>query len=326
MRRRAFVIGSALALAASRGRALAQSGAVVPRIGYLSSKSEAAETGIVASVKKGLAQLGFIDGNNVTILYRWSGGNYDRLSQFAAELIQDKVDVIATSGLPATLAAKAATTTVPIVFRLAVDPVAFKLVDSFDRPGKNLTGVTMMFDPLTPKKLQLLHELVPAPSIGLLVNPRNPNATSHREHAEQAARPLGLQLSVLTAVSGGDFDPGFAGARRNGVAAILVGDDPLFDSESAALVKAAADHRMPTMYYVRDFVQAGGLVSYGPSFDEMAEQVGRDLARLLKGAKPAELPVQQPTRLELVINARTAKALQLTIPPTLLTAADEVLD
>lgn len=325
MRRREFVIGSALAVVASRGRARAQ-GRATARIGYLSSKSEAAETGIVAGVKKGLAQLGFIDGDNVTMVYRWSGGNYDHLAEFATELIQDKVDVIATSGLPATLAAKAATTTVPIVFRLAVDPVAFKLVDSFDRPGRNLTGVTMMFDPLTPKKLQLLHELVPDPSIGLLVNPRNPNAASHREHAEQAARQLGLKLSVLTAVAGKDFDAGFAGARRNGVAAILVGDDPLFDSESAALVRAAADNRMPTMYYVRDFVQAGGLISYGPGFDEMAEQVGRDLGRLLKGAKPAELPVQQPTRLELVINARTAKALQLTIPPALLTAADQILD
>jgi putative ABC transport system substrate-binding protein len=324
VRRREFILGSACAIVLpTSGNAQTRA---VPVVGYLSSKSEAAEIGIVAGVKKGLAQFGFVDGSNVLMTYRWSGGNYDRLAEFVTELIRNNVDIIVTSGLPATLAAKAATTTIPVVFRLAVDPVAFALADSFDHPGKNLTGVTMMFDPLTPKKLQLLHEMVPSPSVGLLVNPKNPNAASHREHADAAARPLGLQLSILTASSGAEIEPAFATARRNRVAAVLVGDDPLFDSESATLVQAAATHRMPTMYYVRDFVQAGGLISYGPSFDEMAEQVGQYLGRIFKGAKPADLPIQQPTRFELVVNTRTANALQLAIPPTLLAAADQVFE
>jgi putative tryptophan/tyrosine transport system substrate-binding protein len=301
-------------------------GSPIPTVGYLSSKDERAEAGIIADIRKGLAGQGLIDGQNFAFAYRWSDGDYARLPALAADLISAKVAVIATSGLPAALAAKAATTTTPIVFRLAIDPTGFGLVQSFDHPGGNLTGVTMLFDPLTPKKLQLLHELVPEASIGLLVNPKNPNATSHREHAEQAARSLGLRLTVLTAGTPDEIDPAFAAARQKDIRAVLVGDDPMFDVESLRLVAAAASHRLPTMYYVSDFVSVGGLISYGPNFTEMAKQVGTYIGRVLKGARPAELPIQQPTKFELVANVKTAKALGLALPPTLLANADRVIE
>jgi len=324
MRRRDFItlVGSAAAalpLGAHAQRSM-------PVIGYLSSKEETAEAGIIAGVRKGLAEQGFVEGQNVAIAYRWSAGLYDSLPRLAADLVTSKVDVIAASGLPASLAAKAATSTIPTVFRLAVDPTAFGLAQSFDRPGGNLTGVTMMFDPLTPKKMQLLHELVANPSIGLLVNPKNPNNTSHKEHAETAVKALGLKLTVLAASSGDELAPAFELARQKGIGALLVGDDPLFDVQTQVLVGAATQHRIPTMYYVRDFAVAGGLISYGPSFDEMAKQVGVYLGRILKGEKPGNLPVQQPTKFELVINLKSAKALGLIVPPTLLARADEVIE
>ena len=239
MRRREFIQLLSGAAIAWPAQADAQK-AAVPVIGYLSSKGEAAETGILAGVRKGLGEQGFVEGRNVAIEYRWSEGEYERLPKLAADLAHQKVDLIATSGLPATLAAKAATSTIPIVFRLAVDPVAFKLAQRFDRPGGNLTGVTMMFDPLTPKKLQLLHELVSDVSIGLLVNPKNQNAASHKAHADAAAKALGLRLTILTAGSGAEIGPAFEHAKRGGLRAILVGDDPLFDVESARLVGRSA--------------------------------------------------------------------------------------
>ena len=325
MKRREFITFLGGAVAAwpftARGQNLA-----IATIGYLSSKDEKSEAGIIAGVRKGLAEQGLVEGQNVSLAYRWSGGDYSRLPELAADLVAGKVDVIAASGLPAALAAKAATSAIPIVFRLAIDPIAFGLAQSFDRPGGNLTGVTMLFDPLTPKKLQLLHELVSGLSVGLLVNPRNPNATSHQEHAETAAQALGLRLTVLTAGSPDEIEPAFAMGRQKGIGALLVGDDPLFDVENHRLVGIAARYKIPTMYYVRDFVVSGGLFSYGPSFDEMATQVGLYVGRILKGAKPADLPIQQPTKFELVINLKTAKALGLTVPPTILTQADEVIE
>jgi len=298
----------------------------IPTVGYLSSKDERAEAGIIAGIRKGLAGQGLLEGQNVAFAYRWSAGDYSRLADLAADLVATSVDVIATSGLPATLAAKAASSAIPIVFRLAIDPTSFGLAQSFDRPGGNLTGVTMLFDPLTPKKLQLLHELIPGSSIGLVVNPNNQNATSHKEHAERAAKALGLDLTVLTAGTPDEIDPAFATARQSGLRAMLVGDDPMFDVESKRLVAAAAGNKLPTMYYVSDFVFAGGLISYGPSFDEMATQVGTYIGRILKGAKPAELPIQQPTKFELVANVKTAKALGLALPPALLANADQVIE
>ncbi|MGE5151600.1 MAG: ABC transporter substrate-binding protein, partial [Rhodospirillaceae bacterium] len=263
----------------------------------------------------------------LTIEFRWSDGDYSRLQGLAAELVDRKVDVLMTSGLPATLAARKATSAVPIVFRLAIDPVAFGVAQSLSRPGGNLTGVTMLFDPLTPKKLQLLHELVPgSTSVGFLINANNQNAASHRAFSENAARNLGLQLTVVQAGTVPELDAAFAAARKAGVGMLLVGDDPFFDTSSRDLLAAAARHAIPTMYYVRDFTAAGGLISYGPNFGEMSRQAGDYAGRILKGAKPADLPIGQPTRIELVINRKAAAALGLTIPPSLLARADEVID
>jgi putative tryptophan/tyrosine transport system substrate-binding protein len=325
MRRREFMALMGGGMAAWPSLAAAQ-GSASFTIGYLSSKDEKSEAGIIAGIRKGLMAQGLTEGQNVSILYRWSAGEYQRLPELAADLIGNKVDLIAASGLPATLVAKSATTTVPIVFRLAIDPTAYGLAQSFDRPGSNLTGVTMLFDPLTPKKLQLLHELIAEPSVGLLVNPNNQNVASHREHAEKAAQSLGLRLTVLTAGAPTEIEPAFAEARQQGIAACLVGDDPMFDVESTRLVAAAANHRIPTMYYVGDFVEIGGLFSYGPNFAEMAMQVGMYIGRILKGARPADLPIQQPTKFELVINTTTAKTLGLALPPTLLARADRVVE
>ena len=325
MRRRDFIklLGGATAAWPSVARA---QNPTIATMGYLSSKDETSETGILAGIRKGLVEQGLVEGRNLSIVYRWSAGEYHRLPKLAADLVARKVDVIAASGLPAALAAKASSSTIPIIFRLAVDLIAFGLAQSFDRPGGNLTGVTMLFDPLTPKKLQLLHELVSDVSIGLLVNPRNPNATSHKEHAETAAQSLGLRLTVLAAGSSDEIDPAFAMGRQKGIGALLVGDDPLFDVENRRLVGSAGHYKIPTMYYVRDFVVNGGLISYGPSFDEMATQVGLYAGRILKGAKPADLPIQQPTKFELVINLKTAHALGLAMPATLIARADEVIE
>jgi len=298
----------------------------MPVVGYLSSKGETSEADILAGVRKGLAQQGFVEGSGFAFEYRWSGGDYDRLPKLAASLVAQNVNVIVTSGLPAALAAKAATSKIPIVFRLGVDPVEYKLAASFDRPGGNLTGVTMMFDPLTPKKLQLLHELVADASIGLLVNPKNPNAASHKEHAETAAKSLGIRLTVLSAGSAAEFGAAFERGRQGKLGAILVGDDPLFDNENRRLVEAANRSKIPTMYHVRNFVTAGGLLSYGPSFDEMSTQAGVYTGRVLKGEKPADLPIVQPTKFELVINRKTAKLVGIEIPSKLLFTADEVIE
>ena len=315
------------ALVAGWPRASRAQQPAIPIMGYLSSKGEAAEAGILTAVRKGLAENGFVEGRTVSIDYRWSEGDYDRLPAFATDLVARKVNVIMASGVPATLAAKAATSTIPIVFRLAIDPVAFGLAQSFNRPGGNLTGVTMLFDPLTPKKLQLLHELVPtAATIGFLINPKNQNAQSHQERAVAAARTLGLRISVLTASSAGEFDSAFAAGRQQHVGGVLVGDDPFFDVGKQEIVAAAARHAIPTMYYVRDFVVAGGLISYGPSFEELSHQAGIYAGRILKGANPAELPIAQPTKIELVINLNTAKALGLSVPQSLLARADEVIE
>jgi len=300
---------------------------ITPLIGYLSSKGKFAEAGAVVAVRQGLKERGFIDGVNLRIEYRWSDGDSARLPQLAADLINANVNVIAASGLPAALAAKEATSTIPIIFRLAADPIAFDLVQSFDRPGNNITGVTAMFDELTPKRMELLHELVPsAGKIGFLIDLKNQNAASYKEHTERAAQALGLRLGILTASRAEDIDPAFAGARRESINALLVGDDPIFSVISYRLIDAAARSKIPTMYYESGFVLAGGLISYGPSFDEMAKQQGSYLGRVLEGAKPADLPVQKATKFELVINLKTAKSLELSVPPSVLASADRVID
>jgi ABC-type uncharacterized transport system substrate-binding protein len=301
--------------------------AAVPVIGYLSSRAAGTETAADVVMRDALRELGFVADKNVAFNVRWGGGDYSILPKLAAELIKENVTVIYASGLPAALAAKAATSTIPIVFSLAVDPVAFGLVQSINRPGGNVTGVMTLFDPLTPKKIELLHELVPTvAAIGFIFNPKNQNAASHQDHAQRAAKALGLQLNMLPVSVADGISPAFAEAARQRTGAVLIGDDPSFGAFTKELIEAAARSRIPTMYYVRDFVFAGGLISYGPSYDEMAKDVGVYLGRILRGEKPAELPVVQPTKIELVINLKTAKTLGLKIPQTLLAAAERVIE
>jgi putative tryptophan/tyrosine transport system substrate-binding protein len=300
---------------------------ITPLIGYLSSKGKFAEAGSVVAMREGLKERGFIDGVNVRIEYRWCDGDYGRLPRLAADLINQDVNVITASGLPAALAAKEATSTIPIVFRVAVDPVAADLVASIDHPGGNITGVTALSDQLTPKKIQLLHELVPsALKIGFLIDPKNQNVALYKENAERAAETLGLRLSALAASRAEDIDSAFAAASRDAVNALLISDDPVFGVISHQLVDAAARSKIPTLYYDSGFVLAGGLISYGPSFDELARQQGSCLGRILEGAKPAEMPVQQATKFELVINLKTAKSLGLSVPPSILASVDRVID
>jgi putative tryptophan/tyrosine transport system substrate-binding protein len=300
---------------------------ITPLIGYLSSKGKFAEAGSVVAMREGLKERGFIDGVNVRIEYRWCDGDYGRLPRLAADLINQDVNVITASGLPAALAAKEATSTIPIVFRVAVDPVAADLVASIDHPGGNITGVTALSDQLTPKKIQLLHELVPsALKIGFLIDPKNQNVALYKENAERAAETLGLRLSALAASRAEDIDSAFAAASRDAVNALLISDDPVFGVISHQLVDAAARSKIPTLYYDSGFVLAGGLISYGPSFDELARQQGSCLGRILEGAKPADMPVQQATKFELVINLKTAKSLGLRIPPSILASVDRVID
>ena len=300
---------------------------ITPLIGYLSSKGKFAEAGSVVAMREGLKERGFIDGVNVRIEYRWCDGDYGRLPQLAADLINQNVNVITAAGLPAALAAKKATSTIPIVFRVAVDPVAADLVASIDHPGGNVTGVTALSDQLTPKKIQLLHELVPsALKIGFLIDPKNQNVALYKENAERAAETLGLRLTALAASRAEDIDSAFAVASRDAVNALLVSDDPVFGVISHQLVDAAARSKIPTLYYDSGFVLAGGLISYGPSFDELARQQGSCLGRILEGAKPADMPVQQATKFELVINLKTAKSLGLSVPPSILASVDRVID
>jgi putative ABC transport system substrate-binding protein len=300
---------------------------ITPLIGYLSSKGKFAEAGSVVAMREGLKERGFIDGVNVRIEYRWCDGDYGRLPRLAADLINQDVNVITASGLPAALAAKEATSTIPIVFRVAVDPVAADLVASIDHPGGNITGVTALSDQLTPKKIQLLHELVPsALKIGFLIDPKNQNVALYKENAERAAETLGLRLSALAASRAEDIDSAFAAASRDAVNALLISDDPVFGVISHQLVDAAARSKIPTLYYDSSFVLSGGLISYGPSFDELARQQGSCLGRILEGAKPADMSVKQATKFELVINLKTAKSLGLSVPPSILASVDRVID
>ena len=294
----------------------------LPVVGILGATSEG--RGLPA-FRRGLSEVGYVEGRNVALEYRSAQGEYDRLPALAADLVARKVTVIYSSSITATLAAKAATSIIPIVFDVGVDPVAFGLVASLSRPGGNLTGVAFLLGELWPKRLQLLHELVPkAGTIGLLVNPANSNSDPNTRNLEQAAKALGLQLEALPASTESDIEAAFATIERRRVDALLVGDDAFFNSRSTQLPAMAAAHRVPTIYFAGEFA-SGGLISYGPSFTAMARIAGEYTGRILKGAKPADLPIEQPTKFELVVNLETAKALGLTIPPSVLVRADEVI-
>jgi putative tryptophan/tyrosine transport system substrate-binding protein len=327
MHRRQFIslVGGSVALLPRVVRAQH----AMPVIGFLGSETPALWTDRVAAFRQGLSETGYVEGRNVAIEYRWAEGHNERLPALAAELVQRQVSVLVVlGGTASALAAKTATTTIPIAFRLAVDPVQAGLVASLNRPGSNVTGVTTMGADLGSKQLEMLHELVPAATVmALLINPTNPAiAQVQSRDVPAAALKLGLKLHVLNASMEQDFDPVFSTLNKLGVAGLVIGADTFLNARSEQLAALAVRHSIPTISPYRQFTKAGGLMSYGASITGASRQVGIYTARILKGEKPADLPIEQPTLFELSINAKSAKALGLTVPPTLLARADEVIE
>jgi len=299
----------------------------MPVIGYLSSLGQAVSMQFDAAFRRGLSQMGYVEGQNVSIEYRWIADSYDPLPAMAADLVQRQVAAICALGPPAVLAAKAATTSIPIVFVTGADPLKFGFVASFNRPGGNITGIWIVSTVLAQKRLELLHDLVPkAESFALLVNPRSPVAEPQTRDAETAAQALGLKLRVLRAVTENDFDQVFAGLVQERADALLVSADPFFYSRREHLIALAARHAIPTLYEIREYVEVGGLMSYGTVFRDGYHKGGIYVGRILKGVKPAELPVEQINKLELVLNGKTAKTLGLEVPAKLLALSDEVIE
>jgi putative ABC transport system substrate-binding protein len=300
----------------------------IPVIGFLSARAPAPDGSLAIAFRRGLGETGYVEGRNVAIEYRWADGRFDRLPALAADLVRRQVTVIAAiSGTPAALAAKRATTDIPIVFANGGDPVGSGLVTSLNRPAGNITGVTFYTTALVAKRLELMHELLPAAAaIGLLTKPNNPAGESEVRDFEAAARALGLQALVLTATSERDFDAAFTALFQQRSGALLVGSDPLFGDSPAQLVELAERHAVPTMYYAREFVEAGGLTSFGTSQTDTYRQAGIYAGRILHGAKPTDLPVVQPIKFELVINLKAARALGIMVPPALLARADVLIE
>jgi putative ABC transport system substrate-binding protein len=328
MRRREFI--SLLTGAAAAWPLGVKAQQPMPVIGFLSSYSpDAFGQRLVAAFRQGLKEIGYFEGQNVAIEYRWAENQNDRLPAMAADLVSRQVAVLAVAGsTPGAVAAKAATTTIPVVFWIGSDPVALGLVARLDRPGGNLTGMTNINVEIMPKRLELIHELLPAATImGALVNPINPSlAGPATRDLQTAARTLGLQLHVLNASAEGDFDAVFATLAELHAGALVIAPDPLFNNRSEQLAALSLRHAMPAIYQYPEFAAAGGLMSYGGSFTDQTRQAGVYTGRILKGEKPADLPVQQATKAELIINLKTAKALGLTVPLSLLGRADEVIE
>jgi putative tryptophan/tyrosine transport system substrate-binding protein len=327
MRRRKFITLLGGAVIAWPLAARAQQ-SPMPLIGILGSGFAPDTAPQITAFRRGLSELGYIEGKTVLIEYRWAEGENDRLPGLAADLVQLHVALIlAVGGAPSALAAKTATGAVPILFGVGIDPVAYGLVASLSRPGGNLTGVTSMFDEVAPKRLALLHELIPAvTSVGLLVNPTNPNAELQAKDLHEAAHQLGMQLEVLYAKSDADLDAAFAKMIQQHVSALLVGGDGFLENRRGRIAALAIRNIIPTISFERGFPVMGGLMSYGGSFADTYHSLGVYAGRVLKGERPADLPVQRSTKLELVINLKTAKALGLSVPNSMQLLADEVIE
>jgi putative ABC transport system substrate-binding protein len=285
------------------------------------------ETMRLAALRQSLSEAGYVEGESIAIEYQWVEGDYDRLAARAAEFVRRRVALIFASSLPATLAAKAATATIPIVFVMGADPVKLGVVASLSRPGANVTGVTQFYGALGGKRLELVRELVPKASlIAVLTNPKNPNSEDHLADVRSAAQAIGQRILAFAASAESEIEPAFARLAREKADALLVADDTLFSTRRAQIVAQANARGIPAIYYSREFADAGGLISYGSHSPDNFRVAGAYIARILKGAQPADLPIQQPTKFELVINLKAANALNLTVPLTLQASADEVIE
>jgi putative tryptophan/tyrosine transport system substrate-binding protein len=324
--RRKFVAGLGGATVVWSLAARAQQPAM-PVIGFLRNTAATGYNPIVTAFVRGLKEAGFVDGQNVAIEYRWADNHNDRLPALATDLIRRQVTVVVAAGIPAALAAKAATSTIPIVFEIAADPVEVGLVASLNRPGGNLTGVTTLNVELAPKRLELLHEVVPTTrSIALLIDPASPFTERLSTDTQTAASTLGLELHVLHASTERDFETVFESLVQMRAGALVINNDAFFLSRIEQLAALTVRHAVPTISAYREFTAAGGLMSYGGSLTDAYRLTGVYVGQILKGEKPADLPVQQATKVELFINLKTAKALGLTVPQSLIVAADEVID
>jgi ABC-type uncharacterized transport system substrate-binding protein len=326
MKRREFITLLGGATATWPLAARAQQSAM-PVIGFMSARTANDSVFVVDAFRRGLNESGFIEGQNVAIEFHWAENRYERLPGLAADLVRRRVAVIAAiSGTPSAMAAKAATSTIPIVFAIGGDPVTPGLVASLNRPGGNVTGASFLTNQ-GPKRLELLCQVVPkATTIAVLVNPHNPPSESERANVQAAARVIGQQTKVLNASTEGEIDHAFAAILEHRIGALLVTGDPFFGNHLLELVTLAAHHALPAMYFLREFVAAGGLMSYGTNQTDAYRQAGIYVGRILKGEKPGDLPIMLPSRFELVINLKTVKALGLTIPPQVLALADEVIE
>jgi len=327
MQRREFITAIA-GVAAAWPLTLRAQQQAMPVVGLLSSRSPAEAASDLAAFRHGLGQTGYFEGKNVTIEYRWAEGHYDRLPAMAAELVARQVAVIAAvGGEPSGLAAKAATATIPIVCTLGGDAVAAGLVAHLNRPGGNITGVTIMGLEMGPKRVELAHQLVPnGTALATLINSKFPLTLAEAHDMQAAAHALDLQLTVLDASTEGEIDAVFASLARQKVDALLINTDPFLFGQREQIVQLAARYKIPTLYFLREFVDAGGLMSYGPNINNGYRQAGIYVGRILKGENVGELPIVQPTKFDLVINLRTASALGLEIPTNLLVRADEVIE
>jgi putative ABC transport system substrate-binding protein len=325
MRRRDFV--SLLGIAAAAWPLAARAQQPAPVIGFLSSGSQGPYQHLVAGFLQGLKETGYVEGQNVALEYRWAEGRHDRLQAMAADLVRRRVNVIAATTTPAALAAEATGTTIPIVFDTAGDPVRLGLVASLNKPGRNITGVAWLGSELVAKRLGLMRDLIPtARAVAFLVNPADPRTKTQVSDIQEAARPLGLQIHVLHASTEAEINAAFVKLAELRTGALIVGTGELFNSRTELLVRLAARHGLPAIYQAREFVVAGGLISYGASRLDAHRQTGAYVGRILKGEKPTELPVLQSIKFELVINLKTAKTLGLAIPSGVLAIADEVVE